>query len=109
MKTRDVNINLTSYQGKIKTTYDVLVKVFGEPEYGPDEDYDKITCEWNIEFDDGTIATIYDWKTKSTPRGEYTWHIGGRSMASVDAVYQYYNLKTSPLVKFIEQGVDATS
>jgi hypothetical protein len=77
--TKDANSNGTSLQGSIVTTYAELVQVFGQPDYGPDADMDKTTCEWALQFEDGTIATIYDWKTRGTPYGQYDWHIGGSS------------------------------
>lgn len=74
----NVDINGTHLQGYIETRYQTLVKVFGEPTY---DDYgdDKTTVEWKLRFEDGTVATIYDYRTISTPIGTYDWHIGGRS------------------------------
>lgn len=84
-KTERVVISGTSFQGTITTTYDTLEKTFGEP-YGGDGE--KVTCEWRIEFDDGTVATIYDWKQDRTPYGEYEWHIGGFDESAVAAVHE---------------------
>ena len=79
-----INANGTSLKGCVKTTYDDLVDKFGEPTY---TDGDKTTAEWNLEFEvdeDGVTeyvtATIYDWKTCSTPMDEYEWHVGGYNM-----------------------------
>ena len=76
----------TSLQGYIFASYDELVNVFGRPSVGPDKPSgdEKVTCEWNLEFEDGTVVTIYDWKeyTGKTPRGRYEWHIGGRSRSA---------------------------
>lgn len=77
--TKDISANGTSLQGEIVTTYAELCQIFGQPNYGPDADMDKTTCEWALQFEDGTVATIYDWKTRYTPRGDYSWHIGGDS------------------------------
>ena len=83
-----INVNGTSLKGFVKTTYADLVEKFGEPTYTSG---DKTTAEWNLEFrvdEDGVTeyitATIYDWKTCSTPMGEYEWHVGGYNM---DALY----------------------
>jgi len=85
--TNDANSNFTSFRGSVFTTYDKLVQVFGNPDFGPDDtDADKVTCEWKLQFEDGTVATIYDWKTGSTPFYEYEWHIGGKSAEAVDRV-----------------------
>lgn len=69
------NFNGTSLVGYVTTTYATLEKVLGEPY----TDFDKSTAHWNIQAPDGTVATIYDYKTYSTPVGEYRWHIGGHS------------------------------
>jgi hypothetical protein len=62
--------------------YEELVAVFGEPEGGGD----KTTVEWCLAFEDGTVATIYDWKEYETPMYEYNWHIGGKSKQAVARV-----------------------
>lgn len=75
-------VNGTSLQGYIRATYAELVERFGQPEGGGD----KTTVEWMLKFEDGTVATIYDWKEYETPTYEYDWHIGGKSKAAVSAV-----------------------
>lgn len=72
----------TSLQGKMSAYYHQLVEVFGEPDGGGD----KTTVEWCLEFEDGTIATIYDWKEYETPMGLHRWHIGGKNKSAVFAV-----------------------
>ena len=74
------NAHMTSLQGKILTSYSELVDIFGEPQFGPDDRTgDKVTCEWIIDFSDGTVATIYDWKEQETPMHKTQWHVGGKS------------------------------
>ncbi len=80
--TKDGNINGTSLQGYLPAYLHQLIEVFGEPDAGGD----KTTAEWTLTFEDGTVATIYDWKEYDTPTGLYRWHIGGRSPAAVWAV-----------------------
>ena len=80
--TGNADVNGTSLQGYVYTTYDKIVEVFGNPTSSGD----KTTCEWDITFDDGTVATIYDWKECQTPKGYYDWHIGGRSKWAVELV-----------------------
>lgn len=84
--TTDADANMTSLQGYMQAYYHQLVEVFGEPEGGGD----KTTVEWCLEFEDGTVATIYDWKEYETPMGKYNWHIGGRSQKAVDRVTQTF-------------------
>jgi len=67
--------NGTSLQGYITTTYQRLIEIFGTPEYGGD----KTTVTWCIEFADGTVATIYDWKETTTPIDLHQWHVGGHT------------------------------
>ena len=74
--------NGTHLQGYIRAYYHELVEVFGAPEGGGD----KTTVEWALKFEDGTVATIYDWKEYETPMGSYDWHIGGKSKQAVRAV-----------------------
>lgn len=80
-------------QGAVDAHYGDLVQCFGEPNSNGDE-Y-KVQKEWMISFEDGTYATIYDWKEGDNYNGEgngthYTlvkdWHIGGQSQAAVRAV-----------------------
>ena len=81
--------NGTSLQGYIRATYAELVERFGEPEGGGD----KTTVEWCLAFEDGTIATIYDWKEYETPMYAYDWHIGGKSDRAVTRVKQAFKQK----------------
>ena len=80
----------TSLQGYIKTTYDEIVEVFGEPRYTGGDD--KVTTEWDLEFevdDVYVVATIYDWKLGHTPYRTYDWHIGGYSTQAAHVVAKY--------------------
>lgn len=80
--TKDADVNMTSLQGYMEAYYHELVAVFGQP----DDAGDKTTAEWCLQFEDGTVATIYDWKEYETPMGLYRWHIGGRDHRAVAAV-----------------------
>ena len=81
--TKDSNASGTSLQGYIRAYYHQLVEVFGEPDL---TNGDKVTAEWCLDFEDGTVATIYDWKEYETPMGLHRWHIGGTSQEAVDRV-----------------------
>jgi hypothetical protein len=76
--------NGTHLEGHVSAYYHQLVEAFGEPTY--DSGGDKTTVEWIIEFDDGEVATIYDWKCYETPFGEYNWHIGGFNNSVVERI-----------------------
>lgn len=77
------NVNMTSLQGYIRTSYADLVGCFGEPTDCYD-DY-KSDAGWDITFADGVVATVYNWKDGPNYCGadgtpvEYIreWHIGG--------------------------------
>lgn len=78
-------------QGSIKTTYDELYKVFGRPR---ESDGYKVDAQWDIEFEDGTIAYIYNYKNGKNYNGDEgmdvvditDWHIGGESEKSVERI-----------------------
>jgi hypothetical protein len=88
--TNDANIHNTSLRGIVETDYKTLVAVFGQPTTGPDAlSYnDKVSCEWDLEFEDGVIATIYDWHEQFTCFTKYPWHIGGHSQEAEDRVLE---------------------
>lgn len=82
----------TSLQGYAPFSYDRIVEVFGEPELGVDGD--ECAFNWSITFEDGTVASIYDYKASSlyddglpTPqqmKDNFTdWHIGGNGWSAV--------------------------
>ena len=76
------------FQGEILTSYKNLVKLFGEPTIA---DGYKVDAEWLIEFEDGTIAAIYNWKDGKNYNGHNgtatedikDWHIGGNDQKAV--------------------------
>ena len=88
----DTSANGTSFMGCITTTYDKLVELFGEPMEGSDDG--KTTAEWVIEFEDGEVATIYDWKISSTPKNLHDWHVGGRSHRVLDLLEEITGIQT---------------
>ena len=74
----------SSYIDKVNVSYQKLVETFGKESFGYSGD-DKVSAEWNLKFEDGTIATIYDYKTNKKYCGKTgihktnnnDWHIGG--------------------------------
>jgi hypothetical protein len=82
----------TCLQGYFNTTYTDLVNRLGPCNEGSADG--KTTAEWVLESGDGTIATIYDWKTGTTPKEDYNWHIGGKSTKALDLVQKTLGIET---------------
>ncbi len=89
LKNRHKKVWGTGNRGSIKdVSFSILVDILGMPGKG---DGFKIDAEWDIEFADGTIATIYNYKDgpnylgeRGTPVIEITnWHIGGFELKAV--------------------------
>jgi hypothetical protein len=75
---------MTSLMGYVNTNYARLVEVFGRPISGSGDG--KVNSEWIIRFANGEVATIYNYKTGTTPTDDYDWHIGGHKRWVVAAV-----------------------
>lgn len=68
--------NGTHLVDRVITDYFTIRNLFGEPQRF--DGMEKVQVEWAIQFDDGKVATIYDWKEYTTPAEMVTdWHIGG--------------------------------
>ena len=80
----------SSLQGYVTTTRSALIETFGMPTFMSDDEYDKVTTEWVIKFENQVIATIYDWKRyeEGAPalNEVYEWHIGGYNELAVTQV-----------------------
>ena len=92
-----LDANNTHLVGKITATRAQLSKVFGEPRvYGSGDGDGKVTLEWIIYFNDGTLSTIYDWKRYKlgTPGDNEVeeYHIGGRDFNAVTNVCDTFNM-----------------
>lgn len=72
-------------QGRVVTTYERMVQVFGSPHYSNLAD-DRTRAHWAVIFEDGTRATIYDWKTGTDPWNNVHWNVGGFSQRAVECV-----------------------
>ena len=85
---KEINCIGTNLQGELTLKYSDIKKVLGEP-HGSDS-Y-KSDAEWEIEFEDGVVATIYNYKDgknyngkSGIPKTKITnWHIGGQNMQAV--------------------------
>ena len=86
-----VDINMSSFRGYVETTYEQLEAAFGKPHEG--DEY-KVDWEWDIEFDCGTVATVYNWKNGPNYCGSHglnrhqvkEWHVGGFGWEAVECV-----------------------
>jgi len=78
----EIETDETSLQGNIGAGYSLLCKLFGQPHAS---DGHKSDAGWDIEFEDGTIATIYNWKNGKNYCGSdgydtqkiTSWNVGG--------------------------------
>jgi len=100
MKFTKINdISGTHLQGNVGATYQELVEVFGEPTYFKESDFftdfdNKIDAQWAIKFEDGTVATIYNYKNGLNYLGAegkrlsqiMMWNVGGYSERAVTLV-----------------------
>ena len=83
----------TSYKGQINISYNTLVEIFGKPDPMQSDGY-KTDAEWVIKFEDGSVATIYNWKDGYNYLGAEglavenitDWHIGGFDNKVVDYI-----------------------
>ena len=92
--TEDFGLSGTSLRGYIETTRAHIETVFGSPtiDHGENGGGYKCTTEWYLLFEDGTRATLYDWKRyeEGAPKMDehYEWHIGGDSLFAVSRVVE---------------------
>ena len=102
----DISVNGSHLMGECEadTTYADLLALFGKPEDG---DAYKVDAEWVLQFDDGKIATIYNYKTGKNYCGDEgketadlcgdDWHIGGQDPIVVERVHliirEFHNQK----------------
>ena len=90
-----IDTNYTSFQGSLRAQYPELVYVFGKPL--PDGEFDnyKSDAEWHVQFKDGQVATIYNWKNgrnycgPDAPATEdiTEWNIGGKTRDVVQRIH----------------------
>lgn len=90
--TASIDINDTSYQDHITATFKELTALFGKHHTG---DTYKVEAGWGIQFPDGTVATIYNWKNGKGYCGQLdgidihnmtSWHVGGFDIKSVQQI-----------------------
>jgi hypothetical protein len=107
----DAGIDGTALLGGVDVSYQRIVDVFGQPNEG---DGYKVDAEWIIQFSDGLVATIYNYKSGKNYNGnegqkteEITdWHIGGKDPKVVKRVTQLLGRDTMSTRKTAAQLVD---
>ena len=78
----------THLQGYIDIPYATLESKLGYPTH---TDGDKTLAEWVLKGEDGTIATIYDYKNYGMRKEAITrWHIGGKSDKAVELIDEIF-------------------
>jgi len=78
-----INTNGTHLIDTIDLPYSEILEAFGKPLTG---DFDKVQAEWTIQFNDGEVATIYDWKEDKPYWSVTDWHIGGHNHIAAERV-----------------------
>ena len=93
--------NGTCFQGDFRAHYTDLIKLFGKPTFEDTSD-GKVQAEWVLQFKDGRMATIYDWKQYDTEIIHVRdWHIGGHNKIIVPRVKQITDeLEEPPLTNY---------
>ena len=101
--------------GVFGASYDTIKAAFGDPQEGED---DKIQVVWYIQFEDGTIASIYDWKQGASYRGEGCgihfsdvdeWHVGGIDEKAMLRVSEVIDAVSSPAAQAAAPAAGAPS
>jgi hypothetical protein len=80
IKKTNKSMNGTSFHGAtISATLADLQVILGAPSNTGDSN-DKVQNEWDLELEDGTVFTVYDWKEYRNYLDKETieWHIGGK-------------------------------
>jgi len=95
INSEDIKVTGTCYMGEIYCSYNEIIDSIGEPS----EVFDnyKSDAEWCLEFDNGMVATIYNWKNGKNYCGEDgldlkdidEWHIGGSDPSVVGWVTDF--------------------
>ena len=62
-----IDTNGTSFSDDVSVSIDTIVDLFGEPEL---MSFGKTDAEWNIEMDDGSVVTIYNWMNGENANGD---------------------------------------
>ena len=82
IKKTNKSLDGTSFHGAtFSATLADLQVILGAPNGGGDH-HDKVQNEWEMELEDGTVFSVYDWKEyrRYTDKETIEWHIGGMNL-----------------------------
>lgn len=80
--------------GTLTVTYHTLCRVLGSPDEG---DGHRVQVRWALIFEDGLVATIYDWRRAPRPPATIVdWQVGGKD-ATVFARVQRLLARGAPV------------
>ena len=82
IKKTNKSLDGTSFHGAtFSATLADLQVILGAPNSGGDH-HDKVQNEWELELEDGTVFSVYDWKEyrRYTDKETIEWHIGGMNL-----------------------------
>ena len=82
IKKTNKSLDGTSFHGAtFSATLADLQVILGAPNNGGDH-HDKVQNEWELELEDGTVFSVYDWKEyrRYTDKETIEWHIGGMNL-----------------------------
>ena len=91
----EIETSGTSLMGSIRLDYYDILDKLGKPH---ESDLYKTDAEWDIEFDNGTIATLYNWKDGKNYCGKeglfpyqiVEWYIGGFNQQALERVNKLF-------------------
>lgn len=93
----NIDMNGTALVGTIQATRAQITRVFGESLGAGDKTF----FNWIIQFENGVIGTVYDWKSgvEPGPNQLMTWHIGGHDRRAAELVHAAFREGLSLNVK----------
>jgi len=111
IKKTNKSLDGTSFHGAtISATLADLQIILGAPNHTSDQ-YDKVQNEWEMELEDGTVFSVYDWKEyrRYTDKETIEWHIGGMdqkdTFVAQDTLVEALDTMNAPLKSNLFQSV----
>ena len=87
--------------GILRADFYKLLNLFGEP---PELTDRKVRAEWILEFEDGTVAIIYDYKEELSLEKTKNWSVGGTGRIAFYYVTALIHKHYRPIIKEIFGG-----